>query len=164
MMSAWFGGGRRRGEGGAAPLLIGLASMAIHFILTLFVLGLSRLREYYADQHSVSIVDDGSRKLSEALSKIVTSNAKAKRHRRERSQTVGLSSFKTLFIDDPDKAEKDMIDVNQFKRFKPDHELVREVVSRRITAMDKFLELFSSHPNIVKRLRNLQSYGYRKIR
>ena len=39
MISAMFGGGSRRGEGGAAPILIGVASMAIYWILSLFVLG-----------------------------------------------------------------------------------------------------------------------------
>jgi heat shock protein HtpX len=159
MMSAWFGGSRQRNGGGSGALLIGFVSMAIYWILTLFVLGLSRLREYYADQHSISIVDDGSRKLSEALAKIVTSSAKAKRQRRYREkQPTGLSSFKTLFIDDTDRSEKDLMEIAQYRRFKPDQDLVREVISRKISTMDKMLEFLSSHPNIVKRLKALQSY------
>ncbi len=157
MMSAWFGGGKRR-EGGAATILIGLASMAIYWILTLFVLNLSRLREYYADQHSARIVDDGPRKLSEALAKIVSSSVKAKRKRRKPASR-GLSSFKTLFIDDPDRAEKDITEIAQARRFGADRRLVREVMSRKVSTLDRVLELLSSHPNIVKRLNALQKLG-----
>ncbi|NWG09892.1 MAG: M48 family metalloprotease, partial [Nitrososphaerales archaeon] len=77
MLSAWFGGYGGRRDSGAA-ILIGLASMVIYWVLSLFVLGLSRLREYYADRHSIGIVDEGSRKLSEALAKIVDYNAHMK--------------------------------------------------------------------------------------
>ncbi len=149
MMSAMFGGGSRRGEGGAAPVLIGVASMAIYWILSLFVLGLSRLREYYADQHSASIVEDGPRKLSEGLAKIVSSNAQAKMQQR---RTSSNNSFKTLFIDDPDSAENDLAGMAQIQWMMTDQQLVRKVLSRKVSSMDSILELFSSHPNIVKRL------------
>ncbi|MEM2897180.1 MAG: zinc metalloprotease HtpX [Candidatus Bathyarchaeia archaeon] len=153
MMSAQFGIERRREGGGAIPVLVGLVSMVIYWILTLFALSLSRLREYYADRHSASIVDEGPRKLSEALAKIVSSNAKIKRDRREVSR---MSSFKTLFIEDPDRAESDAVKIAQARSFRTDQELVREVMSRKISTVDRVLELLSSHPNIVKRLKALQ--------
>jgi len=153
MLSAWYGGGRQREGGGAAPVLIGIACMAIYWILTLFVLALSRLREYYADQRSVSIVEDGSRKLSEALAKIVASTGKMKRYRQE----VGnVSSFKALFIEDPDSAERDQVAIAGTRMFKTDQQLVQEILSRRVSTADRFLELLSTHPNIVKRLQALQ--------
>ena len=155
MMSAWFGGGRNRQEGGAAPVLIGMASMAIYWVLSLLVLGLSRLREYYADRHGASIVEDGPRKLSEALAKIVTVSAKAKRKHRE-AATTRVSSFKTLFIDDPDRAERDAAEIAQSRKVKTDHDLVRDFVSRKVSTLDRLLELFSSHPNMVNRLNALQ--------
>ncbi len=74
-------GGSNKDEGGASAL-IGIASIAIYWVLTLFVLGLSRLREYYADQESARTVDDGSRKLSEALAKISNSSYKLRMSRR----------------------------------------------------------------------------------
>jgi len=153
MLSAWYGGGRQREGGGAAPVLIGIACMAIYWILTLFVLALSRLREYYADQRSASVVEDGARKLSEALAKIVASTGKMKRHRRE----VGnVSSFKALFIEDPDSAERDQIAISGTRMFKTDQQLVQEILSRKVSGLDKLLELLSTHPNIVKRLQALQ--------
>lgn len=155
MMSAWFGGGRNRQEGGAFPVLIGMASMAIYWILSLLVLRLSRLREYYADQHAVTVVEDGPRKLSEALAKIVTVSAKSKRQHAETAMT-GVSSFKTLFIDDPDRAESDAAEIARRATAATDRDLVRNLVSKRVTTLDRLLELFSSHPNMVKRLNALQ--------
>ncbi|MEM3754323.1 MAG: zinc metalloprotease HtpX [Candidatus Bathyarchaeia archaeon] len=152
IMSSWFRTNRKEDRGVDISALIGLVSMVIYWILTLFVLGLSRLREYYADRFSVSIVEDGSRKLSEALAKIVSSNVKLKQY----YKVSGVSSFKTLFIEDPDRAEDDIVKIAQVRIFKTDQELVREVLSRKVTIFDRILELLSTHPNIVKRLRALQ--------
>jgi len=153
MLSARFGGGRQRQGGGAAPILIGVACMAIYWVLTLFVLGLSRLREYYADRRSAATVDDGARKLSEALAKIVASTGRL----RSQYRRVGsLNSFKALFINDPDRAEKDEVEIAGTRMFRADQQLVQEILSRKITTVDRVLELLSTHPNIVKRLQALQ--------
>jgi len=152
MMSAYYGGGRQR-EGSAAPWLIGIASMVIYYILTLFVLGLSRLREYYADQRSVSVVDDGARKLSEALAKIASSSSKMRLHKQA---PTSLNSFKALFIEDPDKAASDQAAISSARMFKTDQQLVNEILSRKVSATAQVLELFSTHPNIIKRLQALQ--------
>jgi Zn-dependent protease with chaperone function len=37
-----------------------------------------------------------------------------------------------------------------------DQGLVEDVLRRRVTTFDKIMEVFSTHPNIVKRLRALQ--------
>lgn len=154
MLSGWFGGGRQReGGAGATPILIGIACMTIYWVLTLFVLGLSRLREYYADQRSATTVEDGTRKLSEALVKIVTSTGRL----RSQYRRVGsLNSFKALFINDPDRAERDEVEIAGTRMFRPDQQLVQEILSRKITTVDRLLELLSTHPNIVKRLQALK--------
>ncbi len=153
MMSAWFGGYRSRDNGGLA-ILIGLASMVIYWILSLFVLGLSRLREYYADRHSVEIVEDGPRKLSEALAKIVDYSAKMKFY--SHKQTSEFNSFRSLFIADPERAERDYQEMARLSGYSTDRQLVERILSRKVTTADKILELFSTHPNIVKRLKALQ--------
>jgi heat shock protein HtpX len=141
-------------SGGATPALIGMGSMVIYYVLTLFVLGLSRMREYYADQRSVSIVEDGARKLSEGLAKIVSSNSKMKlQQQRGRS----FNSFKALFIEDPDRAEKDEMSLSQSRMFRTDQQLVNEIMSKKVSTTDSILELLSTHPNIVKRLQAIQS-------
>lgn len=151
MFSRYYGRDRRN-SGGLA--LIGGVSMLIYFILLLFNLNLSRLREYYADQHSVSIVNDGARKLSEGLAKISTSIWRRQKSSKDR---IHSSSFKTLFITDPDRAGKDTKEIQISRLSGTDEDLVRNLMTRRLTFVNKLTELFSTHPNIIKRLRALKS-------
>jgi heat shock protein HtpX len=144
---------RRREDRGSAAGIIGIASLVLYWILTMFTLYLSRLREYFADQHSASIVVEGPRKLSEGLAKIVSSSQRIKK----RDRSIGsLSSFKALFITDPDRAQTDTKFISQMHGRISDSQLVEDVLKRKVTGVDKLLELFSTHPNIVKRLQALQ--------
>ncbi len=149
MLSSMFGR-QREGGGGAALLAIGF--MVFSWILNMFILYLSRLREYYADRHSVSVVEDGPRKLSEGLAKIVHSTKNMKRTRKKTQQ---LNAFKALFIADPDHAETDSMIISH-AAVSSDQKLVQDILSRRMTTVDRIIEVFSTHPNIVKRLRALQ--------
>lgn len=151
LLSSAFGSGNKKDSGGAA--VIGAASLVLYFILTLFTLYLSRLREYFADRHSASIVEDGPRKLSVGLAKIVNSTHRMKHSRRDAG---GHSSFKALFISDPDRAEADSAALSQAVGYRTDQALVEEVLRRRVSSWDRLTELLSTHPNIVKRLRALQ--------
>jgi heat shock protein HtpX len=151
MLSGMFGQSNRKNGSGTS--LIGVASLAIYWILTMFTLYLSRLREYFADRHSASIVDEGSSKLSEALAKIQYATGRMKRFNK---QAGNFSSFKALFISDPNRAETDTLSIAQARGYTSDRSLVEEVLSKQVTPVDRFLELFSTHPNIVKRLRALQ--------
>jgi heat shock protein HtpX len=144
---------RSRDDRGSGAALIGIASLAMYFVLTLFTLYLSRLREYFADRHSASIVEDGPNKLSEGLAKIVNQTHKMKHARK----AVGShSSFRALFISDPDRVEADSAEISRVVGYRTDRRLVDEVLQRQVTTVDKLAELFSTHPNIVKRLKALQ--------
>lgn len=149
ILSSMFGGRSRNGNAGGVAL-IGMVGIFMYWLLTLFTLYLSRLREYYADRHSTQIVDDGSRKLSEGLAKIVYSSGRMKKTAR----TAQFSSFKSLFISDPDKVAEDTKALTRFGM--SDRKLVETVLKRKVTGVERFLELFSSHPNIVKRLKALK--------
>jgi len=151
LLSSMFRRRDERGGGGAA--IIGIASILVYWVLTMFTLYLSRLREYYADRHSASIVEEGPRKLSEGLAKIVQSSGRMKKARRDVSS---LNSFKALFISDPDRAESDMASMAHAGARAADQKLVEEVLRRKVTSFDRVMELFSTHPNIVKRLKALQ--------
>jgi heat shock protein HtpX len=142
--------GRQREGDGTALLAIGF--MVFSWILNMFILYLSRLREYYADRHSASIVEDGPRKLSEGLAKIVHSTRKMRKIRKQKQQ---LSAFKALFIADPDRAETDSMAISH-SAVASDQKLVQDILSRRMTTVDRIIEVFSTHPNIVKRLKALQ--------
>ncbi len=149
MLSSMYGR-QRRESGGSA--LIGIVFMIFSWVLNIFILYLSRLREYYADRHGVSIVDDGSRKLSEGLAKIVHTT---KNMRRTQKKTQNLNALKALFIADPDRAEKDSLTMSR-SAFTGDQKLVQDIVSRKVTTLDRIVEIFSTHPNTVKRLKALQ--------
>jgi heat shock protein HtpX len=151
MLSSMFGGNQKNQGGGAA---IGVVFMAFSFIMNLFILNLSRLREYYADRHSASIVDSGSQKLSTGLAKIVNAT-KNMGSMRQRHQTKNLNGFKALFITDPDRASVDSAELSMMSAG-DSQKLVQEILSKRLTTADKIQEIFSTHPNIIKRLKALQ--------
>jgi len=147
MFQSYYGGRDRRDNSlGAVSGVI----MMVYFALTLFNLNLSRLREYYADQHSVSIVRDGTRKLSEGLAKISSGT-----HRTQTAARANIGGFKALFISDPDRAARDTAEIRDWMT--SDQELVNNVMNRRVSGMESFLEIFSTHPNIVKRLKALRN-------
>ena len=151
LFSRLYGNRDRRDSGALA--IVGGASMLIYFVLLLFNMGFSRLREYYADQHSAKVVENGAWKLSTGLAKITTYTARA--------QDMGVGSpsaggFKALFISDPDRALHDAQEL-QAAGLISDSDLVGSIMSRRVTALDSLGELFSTHPNIVKRLRAINA-------
>jgi heat shock protein HtpX len=151
----WSSAYSRRSErdGGNSLVLIGLLSILLYWVLTFFTLYLSRLREFYADRHSTNVVDDGSRKLSEGLVKIAEWT---ERTRRQNRNSYNMSSLKTLFISDPDNAARDLKEIYQTNIWRSDQDLVARYMNRRVTSADTFAELFSTHPNMVKRLKALQ--------
>lgn len=151
MLSSFFGGRGRNSGGG---IIIGMGAMVAYFILSLVVMGLSRLREYYADQHAIQHVPDGARKLSEALAKIVTYSEKARMNRGRKGQ-VSSAGFKTLLFSDPDSSHKDVAALDRSGLKLSDRQLVHKLATREMGFRDKILELFTTHPNIVKRLKAL---------
>ncbi len=148
-MQSSYGRDRNRSSGFA---LVGALSMVSYFVLSLLSLQLSRQREYYADRHAVQVVDDGARKLQEALAKIVTYTGKV----RVTNQAYGLNSFKSLYISDPDTAERDYEEIRYSSSGTQDSELVNSILSSRTSGFDSLAEIFSTHPNIIKRIKALE--------
>jgi heat shock protein HtpX len=154
MLSGMFGGNtNRKNGGGGNNALFGIAFMAFSWVLTLFTLYLSRLREYYADRHSALIVENGAQKLSTGLITIVQESKRAGKPNKDDKKSN--SSFKALFIADPDSATADSAELNS-KRITNKEDLLRETLSKQPSSVDKFAEVFSTHPNIIKRLQALR--------
>jgi len=137
-----------RDEGGAI-VLIGLFSLVIYYLTSLIVLWFSRLREYYADSHSIGIVEDGGPKLARALAKIVTYTGGMKSRGVDTSK---YSGFKALFIADPDRS---LSELSELKKHGIINDIVVELARKKITTGEKILELMSTHPNTTKRIRRL---------
>jgi heat shock protein HtpX len=155
MLSGMFGGGNtdRKNGGGGNNALFGIAFMAFSWVLTLFTLYLSRLREYYADRHSALIVENGAQKLSTGLVTIVQESKRVGKPNKDEKKSN--SSYKALFIADPDRATADYAELNS-NRITNKEDLLRETLGKQPSSVDKFAEIFSTHPNIIKRLRALQ--------
>ncbi len=137
---------------GGGLFLLGLLSIFIYYILSLIVLWVSRIREYYADYHAVKVVPDGARKLANALVKIVygTSSLVSRGY-----DVHKFSSVKALLIADPDTAVEDL---EMLAKEGFIDRRVLQLARRRLNAGERLLELFSTHPHIVNRLRRLLSY------
>lgn len=147
MMSGMFSSNQRRNSGSNA--LIGIVFVGFAWVLNLFTLYLSRLREYFADRHSASVVDNGADKLSTGLAKIVNAST---RFNRPQSNTKSLNGFKALFITNPETASADKAVLDNWNSQK----MVDDIIAKKITFADKMIEALSTHPNIVKRLRALR--------
>lgn len=155
MIAGIFSGGRRDREGGGPILfLIGSLLMLFSFILNLLVLGLSRLREYYADAHSAMSVRNGALKLQNALVRLAV---ETRRVARMGVEVSNFSQFRALLIADPVKAVEEG-GVLERRRYTSIAREVEAFKRRELTLADKLLELFSTHPNIVKRIRALDKF------
>jgi len=141
--------GSSEDEGAGLALLIGMFSLMIYYVLSLVVLWFSRLREYFADSHSMSIVENGGPKLANALAKIVLHTGRLKS---SGADTTKYSTLKALFIADPDKAFEDL---EGLRRSGLIQETVYTLARKKITFGERILELFSTHPNTTKRIRRL---------
>lgn len=149
--SLMWSGNARNNRDSSNNALFGIVFMAFSWILNLFILYLSRIREYYADRHSATIVEDGAQKLSTGLARIVHTTQRTSRSKQEQKN---LNAFKALFIADPDKAIQDSVTLATMEA--SGQQLVQEILAKEPTFADKLIEALSTHPNIVKRLHALQ--------
>ena len=154
-----FLGGRRRN--GGALIIVALGAMFFYFLLNLAILWFSRLREYYADQFGATSVYEGSRKLQEGLVKIENKMARLKEQGQRARATASSSSspmglnplgsgLKALFIADPD--------VGVASENLTDREMVMKYKQKNPSFGQRLFELFTTHPEISKRLKALDQY------
>jgi len=135
-------------------LLIGIVLIAIAVVFNLIVLYLSRLREYYADAHSVSIVPLGGTKLKRALTRILIDTGYLKRLGLNISKYTHL---KALFIADPELSIR-----VRSRSLSPE---VLDRIAEEIKSIEEASDILSTHPHPAKRFRFLEEieksmYGY----
>ena len=153
----WSGmlGGRRQGGGYAA--LIGLGAFLLYFITNLLVLYGSRIREYYADQGSVQL-GNMPHHLASALYKLVYGNARL-RGSEEMKRVEGVKAF---FLNDPSRAWGEIRELSQIDRdmsgtIDYDELMALRQKEVRLGTGDKLMELFTTHPNMLKRIKQLST-------
>ncbi len=148
--------GRRRDDRGATAL-IGLAAFLFYFITNLLVLYGSRVREYFADEGSVKLGNSPAA-LASALYKLVYGSARMERD--ELRQAEGMKAF---FLNDPSRAWQEIREVRQLDLDKNGAIDTSELFRLRhkeikLSTADRMLELLSTHPNMLKRIKHLSEY------
>ncbi|MFA5144614.1 MAG: zinc metalloprotease HtpX [Candidatus Omnitrophota bacterium] len=149
--------GRRRDERGGNTVLIGLAAFLFYFITNLLVLYASRIREYFADKGSVLLGNQPSA-LASSLYKLVYGSARMDKETLK--ETEGLKAF---FVNDPSRALKDIRELSQLDLDKSGTLDIHELEQLRIKKIhlsfgDRLLEALSTHPNMLKRIKQLSEY------
>lgn len=143
--------GRNNNGGGA---IIGIAALGAYLVGQLLVLFVSRSREYYADQGSIEL-GGKPHKLASALYKLVYGSATANKD--EVKEVEGLKAF---FVNDISDAGNEINDLQQLD-VDMNGVISEEELSRlrysdtRISTGQSIMELLSTHPNMVKRVKRL---------
>ncbi|MCM8813491.1 MAG: zinc metalloprotease HtpX [Candidatus Omnitrophica bacterium] len=152
----WFGNrGNRRGQGNTA--VVGLIALLAYFITNLLVLYASRIREYFADRGSV-VLGNHPRHLATALYKLVYGSARA-----PRDSVRMVEGAKAFFINDPSRAGKELRELKEIDQdlsgsIDADELRALQNTAVRLSAADKLIELFGTHPNMLKRIKQLATY------
>ncbi|MFC1981903.1 zinc metalloprotease HtpX [Chloroflexota bacterium] len=153
----WGGafGGRRQGGGYAA--LVGLGAFLLYFVTNLLVLYGSRIREYYADMGSVKLGNEPHH-LATALYKLVYGNARF-RNKEELKRVEGVRAF---FLNDPARSwyeVKELAQIDQDMSGTIDYGELMDLRQKTVhlSTTDKLMELFTTHPNMLKRIKHLST-------
>jgi len=149
--------GRRRDERGGNTILIGIAAFLFYFITNLLVLYASRIREYFADRGSVEL---GNRPASLASSLYKLAYGSARVNKESLKEVEGLKAF---FVNDPSRALSEVKELSQLDLDKSGTIDASELdLLRRKTVKlnfgDRMLEALSTHPNMLKRIKQLSQY------
>ncbi|HAH22068.1 MAG TPA: peptidase [Candidatus Omnitrophica bacterium] len=153
----YYGGGRRREEGNNAAL-IGMAAMLFYFITNLLVLYASRIREYFADRGAVSL-GCAPKNLASALYKLVYGSA-----RLDNASLKEVEGLKAFFANDPSRALNEIKELRQLDLDKSgtlDASELAALSSKKLNIgfAERLLEIMSTHPNMLKRIKQLSSYS-----
>ncbi|MDD5565914.1 MAG: zinc metalloprotease HtpX [Candidatus Omnitrophica bacterium] len=150
--------GRRRGSrDGANTVLIGFAAFVFYFITNLLVLYASRIREYFADRGSVMLGNRPS-SLASSLYKLVYGCA-----RMDKEEIKDVEGLKAFFANDPSLALHEIKELKQLDLDKSgtiEQSELSVFTNKRVALgfADKMLELLSTHPNMLKRIKQLSKY------
>ncbi|MGB7002645.1 MAG: zinc metalloprotease HtpX [Halobacteriota archaeon] len=155
--SGLFGGGGRDREGALPMMAIALIAFALYFISNLIVLYGSRIREYYADAGSAELTKK-PHELASALYKMIYGSAGLKQEKVKKE----LGSMRAFFAADPITARGDLkdlsaADLNRDGKIDA-YELKIFAERAQVSRADRLMELFSTHPNPVSRVKKLGAY------
>jgi len=152
MYSGRVGTSNDRNAGGTA--MVGIVALVVYFITNLLVMYGSRIREYYADKGSAEIGNE-PHQLASALYKLTYGTAKTPKREVQR-----LEGIKAFFLNDPTKAMGDFNELTEVDRDMSGTIDRNELASVRqggirVGTSASIMELMSTHPNMLKRIKHL---------
>ncbi|MDP7525317.1 MAG: zinc metalloprotease HtpX [Dehalococcoidales bacterium] len=156
----WGGAlGSRRG-GSSYSMMIGIGAFLLYFITNLLVLYGSRIREYYADRESVRLGNE-PHYMATALYKLVHGNARFK----DSPELKQAEKARAFFVNDPARAWREVKELTQIDQDMSGTIDIGELMDLRqkevrLNTSEKLMELFTTHPNMLKRIRHLSTLGF----
>jgi heat shock protein HtpX len=155
--SGIFGGGGRNKEGALPMMAIALIAFVVYFISNLIVLYASRVREYYADAGSAELTKK-PHALASALYKMIHGSARVNTDKVKKE----MGSMRAFFAADPITARRDLkdlsaADLNRDGKIDA-YELKVFSEQAKASRADRAMELFSTHPTPVSRVKKLGEY------
>jgi len=153
----FFGNRRSSGGGSGNAALVGLVALLFYFLTNLLVLYASRVREYFADKGSVDLGNSPSH-LASALYKLVYGSA-----RMPKEAIKDVEGMKAFFASDPSRALTELKDLRSLDLDRSgtisDEEL-RALENKTVNLKfgERMMELFSTHPNMLKRIKRLSEW------
>lgn len=150
---------RNREERGNAAF-IGIIAFILYFIANLLVLYASRIREYYADRGSVGL-GNTPHNLASALYKLVYGSARI-----PKESLKDIEGYKAFFANDPSMAATELrelrhLDLDMSGTIDEKELKAMDSMKIKISAADKLMEILSTHPNMVKRVKRLSEMAYK---
>ncbi len=160
--AAWnlmFRRSRRDDGGGNYAALIGLGALAMYFISNLLVLYGSRIREYYADEGSVRLGNPPNQ-LATALYKLVYGSARLKNDPRAQYDLHRVEGVRAFFLNDVANAPREFANLREIDRDHSGRISENELLDLRsqpvrLSGAEHMMELFTTHPNMLKRIKRL---------
>ncbi len=149
--------GDRRDRGQSNTMLIGLAAFLFYFLTNLLVLYASRIREYFADKGSVDLGNKPSQ-LASALYKLVYGSA-----RMPKEAIKDVEGMKAFFANDPSRALTELkelknLDLDRSGTISDSELAALQNKTIRLGFGDKLMEILSTHPNMLKRIKRLSEW------
>lgn len=138
-------------------MAIALIAFVVYFISNLIVLYVSRIREYYADAGSAELTRK-PHELASALYKMIYGSAGARQDKIKKE----MGSMRAFFAADPVTARSDLKDLRAADLDRngkiDEYELKAFAERAKVSRADRLMELFSTHPNPVSRVKRLGAY------
>jgi heat shock protein HtpX len=119
----------------------------------------SRIREYYADESSVQL-GNPPQHLASALYKLAYGSAQLKTNPKAQEELKRVEGMKAFFLNDVSRAWNEVRELKEVDRdlsgtIDQDELLALRSEKVKLGKAEKMMEIFTTHPNMLKRIKRL---------